>query len=165
MPLQDLQSQFQVKTIPFPPLIFLLLSYHTLSLHPIQNSHYITVPNMLMSFISNSISFKEIYLFILSGPSSKFFKIISYECVVMTTKTASAKKVERYKMIILIPFFLQKLRSALSQSRSEINKKTLKNLIENDIVNSIKTNLAFGNISEEDGRKLRDMIQKLYWHI
>ena len=41
----------------------------------------------------------------------------------------------------------------------------MKSLIEDDIVNSIKTNLAFGNISEEDGRKLRDMIQKLYWHI
>lgn len=26
-------------------------------------------------------------------------------------------------------------------------------------------NLAFGNISQEDGRKLCDMIQKLYWHI
>ena len=68
-------------------------------------------------------------------------------------------------MIILIPFYLLKLRSALTQSRSETNKKALKSLIENDIVNSIKINLSFGNISEEDGRKLRDMIQKLYWHI
>ena len=68
-------------------------------------------------------------------------------------------------MIILIPFYLLKLRNALTQSRSETNKKALKNLIENDIVNSIKISLAVGNISGEDGRKLCDMIQKLYWHI
>lgn len=61
--------------------------------------------------------------------------------------------------------FLLKLRSTLTQSRSEENKKALKNLIENDILNSIKINLSLGNISQEDGRKLCDMIQKLYWHI
>ena len=89
----------------------------------------------------------------------------SYKAPVTILQNMSADELTKRKMIILIPFFLLKLRSALTQSRSESNKKALKNLIENDIVNSIKINLSLGNISSEDGRKLCDMIQKLYWHI
>ncbi len=89
----------------------------------------------------------------------------TYKVPVTILQNITPEELTRRKMIILIPFYLLKLRSALTQSRSEANKKALKSLIENDIVNSIKTNLSFGNISEEDGRKLRDMIQKLYWHI
>ena len=89
----------------------------------------------------------------------------TYKVPVTVLQKITPEELTRRKMIILIPFYLLKLRGELTQSRSEANKKALKNLIENDIVNSIKINLSFGNISEEDGRKLRDMIQKLYWHI
>ena len=91
--------------------------------------------------------------------------IFSYKVPVTVLQNMTLEELTNKKMIILIPFFLLKLRSVLTQSRSEENKKALKNLIENDIVNSIKINLSLGNISPEDGRKLCDMIQKLYWHI
>ena len=89
----------------------------------------------------------------------------TYQAPVTVLQNMTSEEITKRKMIILIPFFLLKLRSALSQSRSETNKKALKSLIENDILNSIKINLSLGNISKEDGRKLCDMIQKLYWHI
>ena len=89
----------------------------------------------------------------------------AYKVPVTVLQNMTPEELTNKKMIILIPFFLLKLRSVLTQSRSEENKKALKNLIENDIVNSIKINLSLGNISSEDSRKLCDMIQKLYWHI
>ena len=89
----------------------------------------------------------------------------TYKVPVTILQKMTVEELTRRKMIILIPFHLLKLRSALTQSRSETNKNALKNLIENDIVSSIKTNLSLGNISQEDSRKLCDMIQKLYWHI
>ena len=89
----------------------------------------------------------------------------TYQAPVTVLQSMTSEELTNRKMIILIPFFLLKLRSTLTQSRSETNKKALKDLIENDIVNSIKTNLELGNISSEDGLALYDMIQKLYWHI
>ena len=89
----------------------------------------------------------------------------TYKVPVTVLQKITPEELTRRKMIILIPFYLLKLRSALTQSRSETNKKALKNLIENDIVNSIKMNLELGNISSEDGLALHNMIQKLYWHI
>ena len=89
----------------------------------------------------------------------------TYKVPVTVLQKITPEELTRRKMIILIPFHLLKLRSALTQSRSETNKKALKSLIENDIVNSIKMNLELGNISSEDGLALHNMIQKLYWHI
>jgi len=89
----------------------------------------------------------------------------TYKVPVTVLQKITPEELTRRKMIILIPFYLLKLRNALTQSRSEANKKALKNLIENDIVNSIKMNLELGNISSEDGLALHNMIQKLYWHI
>jgi len=89
----------------------------------------------------------------------------TYKVPVTVLQKITPEELTRRKMIILIPFYLLKLRSALTQSRSETNKKALKSLIENDIVNSIKMNLELGNISSEDGLALHNMIQKLYWHI
>ena len=41
----------------------------------------------------------------------------------------------------------------------------MQNLIENDIIGSIETNLKLGNISVDDGRRLRNLTKKLYDHI
>ena len=46
-----------------------------------------------------------------------------------------------------------------------LNKKALQNLIQNDIIGSIETNLKLGNISMDDGRRLRNLTKKLYDHI
>ncbi len=89
----------------------------------------------------------------------------TYNAPVTILHSMTSAELTNRKMIILIPFFLLKLRSTLTQSRSEENKKALKHLIEHDIVNSIQKNLDIGNISAEDANILHIMIQKLYRHI
>ena len=68
-------------------------------------------------------------------------------------------------MVILIPFQLLKLRKLLEKDRSEENLDALKNLIQNDIIGSINTNLELGNITVTDAQKLRRLTHKLYDHI
>ena len=77
----------------------------------------------------------------------------------------SPEKLTRRKMIILIPFELLKLRDAMKKERSPENLKALKNLIQNDIIGSIKKNLDAGNITADDARRLRRLTQQLYDHI
>ena len=68
-------------------------------------------------------------------------------------------------MIILIPFELLKFRDAMKKERSPENLEALKNLIQNDIIGSIKQNLVAGNITLDDARRLRRLTQQLYDHI
>ena len=68
-------------------------------------------------------------------------------------------------MIILIPFELLKFRDAMKKERSPENLEALKNLIQNDIMGSIKQNLVAGNITLDDARRLRRLTQQLYDHI
>lgn len=77
----------------------------------------------------------------------------------------SPEELTRRKMIILIPFELLKLRDAMKKDRSPENLAALKNLIQNDIIGSIKQNLAFGNITLDDARRLRRLTHQLYDHI
>ena len=69
------------------------------------------------------------------------------------------------KLVILIPFQLLKLRKLLEKDRCQENLNALQNLIQNDIIGSIETNLKLGNISMDDGRRLRHLTKKLYDHI
>ena len=69
------------------------------------------------------------------------------------------------KLVILIPFQLLKLRKLLEKDRCQENLKALQNLIQNDIIGSIETNLKLGNISMDDGRRLRNLTKKLYDYI
>ena len=68
-------------------------------------------------------------------------------------------------MIILIPFQLLKLRDLLAKKRSPSNLEALKNLIQNDIIGSIESNLKLGNIPMDDARRLRRLTHRLYEHI
>ena len=68
-------------------------------------------------------------------------------------------------MIILIPFQLLKLRDLLVKKRSPSNLESLKNLIQNDIIGSIESNLKLGNITMDDARRLRRLTHRLYEHI
>ncbi|MBO5524881.1 MAG: hypothetical protein J5986_14635 [Roseburia sp.] len=77
----------------------------------------------------------------------------------------SPEELTRRKMIILIPFELLKLRDAMKKERSPENLEALKNLIQNDIIGSIKKNLDVGNITADDARRLRRLTQQLYDHI
>lgn len=68
-------------------------------------------------------------------------------------------------MIILIPFRLLSLRKLISKKRTPENMNALQNLINNDILGSIKKNVEAGNISYVDGAKLHYMTKKLYNHL
>ncbi|MBQ7925324.1 MAG: hypothetical protein IJ335_03425 [Lachnospiraceae bacterium] len=78
---------------------------------------------------------------------------------------SSVEELNRKKLIILIPFQLLKLRKLLERDRSPDNLQALKNLINNDILSSIETNLSLQNISMDDARKLRRLTKQLYDHI
>lgn len=77
----------------------------------------------------------------------------------------STEEINSRKMIILIPFFLLKLRNAIQKKRSPENKEALKLLISNDIIGSIKRNRELGNITQADARKLLGLTQRLYEHL
>ncbi|MBO5279027.1 MAG: hypothetical protein J6B06_06035 [Lachnospiraceae bacterium] len=58
-----------------------------------------------------------------------------------------------------------KLRDAIKKKRSPENLEALKNLIENDILGSIHTNMELGNITLSDAQKLKRLTHQLYKHI
>ena len=53
----------------------------------------------------------------------------------------------------------------MKKERSPENLEQLKNLIQNDIIGSINTNLALGNIEQSDADKLLRLTHQLYKHI
>ena len=77
----------------------------------------------------------------------------------------SLEELNQKKLVILIPFQLLKLRKLLEKDRCPENLKALQNLIQNDIIGSIETNLKLGNISMDDARRLRRLTKKLYDYI
>ena len=65
------------------------------------------------------------------------------------------EELERRKLIVLIPFQLLRLRKAIEKERTPENIEALKKLIRYDILETIKTNVSAGNISQTVGQKLR----------
>lgn len=59
-------------------------------------------------------------------------------------------EVNQKKMITLIPFQLLRLKDIIRKSPTRENFKRLQELLENDIIDSIKANLKLGNITQED---------------
>ena len=89
----------------------------------------------------------------------------SYKIPIIKYLHTSPDELTRKKMIILIPFELLKLRDAMKKERSPENLELLKNLIQNDIIGSINTNLALGHIEQSDADKLLRLTHQLYKHI
>ncbi len=58
-----------------------------------------------------------------------------------------------------------KLKDLLKKDRSHENLKALQNLIQTDIIGSINKNVALGNISMDDARRLRNLTGQLYDHL
>lgn len=77
----------------------------------------------------------------------------------------SSEYLNRRKLIILIPFQLLRLRKSIEQSRSPENLEALKVLIKRDIIDTINENIAAGNVTVSDGRKLKRLALQLYRHI
>lgn len=75
------------------------------------------------------------------------------------------EELEKRKLIVLLPFQLLRLRKAIEKARTPENITALKKLICHDIINSIKQNVAAGNITQMESMKLRQMVLYLYQHI
>lgn len=77
----------------------------------------------------------------------------------------TAEELNRKNMVILIPFYLLKLRKSIETARTPENLEALKSLILNDIIGSISKNLEAGNITQNDAQKLRQLTLMLYRHL
>jgi len=88
-----------------------------------------------------------------------------YEVSTFNFMETTLEELNQKKLVILIPFQLLKLRKLLEKDRCPENLNALQNLIQNDIIGSIETNLKLGNISMDDARRLRNLTKKLYDHI
>lgn len=77
----------------------------------------------------------------------------------------SIEEINKRKMVILIPFALLRVRELLKKKRSPENLELLKRLIQNDIIESINSNLKLGNITIQDAQKLRRYTHKLYQYV
>ena len=89
----------------------------------------------------------------------------SYHVPIYKLLDHSMQELDEKKMVILIPFFLLKLRKQLEKNRSIKSMNALKSLIFDDILGLIQKNQAEGNITAADSYRLRNMIQKLYMHL
>lgn len=89
----------------------------------------------------------------------------NYEVKNFVYQEHEIQELNRRKMILLIPFQLLKLRKIIEKSPTEKHFKMLQELIQNDILASIKANLQVGNITEDDARQLYELTGILYEHI
>ena len=88
-----------------------------------------------------------------------------YRVPVLKYLETTLDELNQKKLIILIPFQLLKLRKLLEKNRSPENLQALQNLIRHDILGSIETNYALGNISINDAYRLQRLTKQLYNYI
>ncbi|MDD2959591.1 MAG: hypothetical protein PHR92_13900 [Lachnospiraceae bacterium] len=69
------------------------------------------------------------------------------------------------KMVVLIPFQLLKLKKLIAGNPAKENFTALQELVDNDIIGSIKANLQVGNITSDDANQLLELTGQLYEHI
>ena len=77
----------------------------------------------------------------------------------------SMEELKRRKLIVLIPFQLLRLRKEIEKERTPENLEKLKELIQYDIIETIQENVAAGNLTVSEGRKLKQISLQLYRHI
>ena len=127
-----------------------------------QNIYQICFPNPCIIYLSNvSESVPDTYsLSVDLGLDAP----ILYRVPVVKLMNCSTEDINNRKMVILVPFFLLKLRERLRNKkyRTPENIASLKSLIKTDIMGSIDKNIELGNITLEDGAQLYKLTQVLY---
>lgn len=88
-----------------------------------------------------------------------------YQVLTFKYLKISLEELKRRQLIVLLPFQLLRLRKAIEKERTTENMEALKELIGHDIINTIQENVAAGNISIADGRKLKRITLQLYHHV
>ena len=88
-----------------------------------------------------------------------------YKVPVFKLQTLSLQELNDKKLIALLPFLLLKLRKKMEKIRSKENMEELQRLVVNDILDTIRSNEAIGNLSSTDALDLIEMTTKLYMKI
>lgn len=90
---------------------------------------------------------------------------VDYNVPTLRLPETPTAELNRRKMVVLIPFYLLKLKKIMEKERSEKNLAALKNLLEHDILDSINDNLRVGNITVADAQQLKSYTHLLYNHL
>ena len=88
-----------------------------------------------------------------------------YKVPVFKLQNLSLQELNDKKLIALLPFLLLKLRKKMEKIRSKENMEELQRLVVNDIIDTIRSNEAIGNLSSTDALDLIEMTTKLYMKI
>ncbi len=91
--------------------------------------------------------------------------IMEYKVPVFKLLDHDALDLHHKKMTILLPFLMLRLRDELKRKRTTKNIESLKNLIQNDIIQLIRKSLEAGEITRADASRLLEMAHKLYDHL
>lgn len=126
------------------------------------NCYVLRFPEPKIIYLYTTKDIPDTYTLRLDFGSQGYF---DYQTPVFKYLESSVEELNQKKLIILIPFQLLKLRKLLQKDRSPSNLRALQNLIENDILGSIETNLLSGNISINDAYRLRQLTKLLYDYI
>jgi len=119
-------------------------------------------PNPIILYLyegGNTANYQE--LLIDFGEQGNF----PYRVSVFRYLKMSPEELDQKKLIVLIPFQLLRLRKAIEKERTAENLEKLKHLIRHDIIDTINKNIAAGNITVSEGRKLKQVTLQLYRHI
>lgn len=107
------------------------------------NTLYFPEPKIIYLYYEGQIP--DTYELILNFGTQGSFR---YQVPVFKFPESTLQEINDKKLVILIPFQLLKLRLLMSKERSPENLTLLTNLIQNDIIGSIKRNLDAGTLAE-----------------
>lgn len=126
----------------------------------IEGCIYFPEPSII--YLADGIPLPNTYtLEINFGKQGSFY----YHVPVCNFISMTPAEIEQENMIILLPFYLLKLRNKMKKDRSPNTLNELKNLIFNDILNMINRQLSIGVLSINEAMVLRELLMKLYDHL
>ncbi len=91
--------------------------------------------------------------------------IFYYSVPVCNFISMEPEEIERKNMVILLPFYILKLRRTMQKDRSPKVLEQLKTLIFDDIIMIINRQLSAGMLTVSDATMLREFLLKLYNHL
>ena len=91
--------------------------------------------------------------------------IFYYSVPVCNFISMEPEEIERKNMVILLPFYILKLRRTMQKDRSPKVLEQLKTLIFDDIIMIINRQLTAGMLTVSDATMLREFLLKLYNHL
>lgn len=91
--------------------------------------------------------------------------IFTYTVPVCIFISLTPEEIEKKNMVMLLPFYILKLRRTMKENRSPQTLEQLKKLIFDDILGIINRQLAAGLLTINDATILRELLLRLYNHL